>query len=182
LEEALDLSFDRLLVMMMMNIFIKKSRSYWKTSTRLHTEGKIVETGNFEIRGILQEYSISLLIFCIRLIPLTQHLNKLNKGYEENTTKTKVSHLLYRGHLQLIGETEEELQKQMQVVRTFSGDTHKEFGLDSCANIVLKRGKLLQSQNLILDFNREIQELEKVKICKCLRIEEVRAYVYNVNK
>jgi len=35
-----------------------------------------------------------------------------------------------------------------------------EFGLDKSANIELKRGKLVQSQNLILDINRDIQELE----------------------
>jgi len=33
-----------------------------------------------------------------------------------------------------------------------------EFGLEECAKIVLKKGKLIQSQNLIIDFNREIQE------------------------
>jgi hypothetical protein len=62
--------------------------------------------------------------------------------------------------LKMIGKTEEELQKQVQVVRTFSNDIHMEFGLDNCAKIVLKRGKLVHSQNLILDFNREIQELK----------------------
>ena len=63
-------------------------------------------------------------------------------------------------HLQLIGETEEEIQKQIKVVRTFSDDIHTGFGFDKCAKIVLKKGKLVQSQNLILVFNREIQELE----------------------
>jgi hypothetical protein len=88
----------------------------------------------------LQEESISLLPFSISLTPLTQHLNKLKKGYEEHTTRTKVLHLLYIDYLQLIGETEEELQKQMQLVRTFSDNIHTEFGLDKCAKIVLKRG------------------------------------------
>jgi hypothetical protein len=35
-----------------------------------------------------------------------------------------------------------------------------EFGIDKSAKIVLKRGKLFQSQNLILDISRQIQELE----------------------
>jgi len=35
----------------------------------------------------------------------------VNTGYEEYTTKTKVSHLLYMNDLKLIGETEAELQK-----------------------------------------------------------------------
>jgi hypothetical protein len=141
----------------------------------------MVETENFEVkRGILQGDSLSPLLFYISLIPLTQHLNKLNEGHEEHTAKSKVSHLPYMDHLQLIGETEEELQKQMQVVRTFSDDIHKEFGLEKCAKILLKRGKLVQSQNLTLDFNREIQELEQGKTHKYLRIEELRAF--NINK
>jgi hypothetical protein len=64
----------------------------------------------------------------------------LKKGYEEHTTKTKVLYLLCIDHLQLIDETEEELQKEMQVVRTFNDDIHTEFGLDKCVKIVLKRG------------------------------------------
>jgi hypothetical protein len=77
-------------------------------------------------------------------------------------------------HLQLLGETEEELQKQMQVVRNFIDDIHTEFGPDKCEKIVLKMGKLIQSQNLILDFNRKIQELEQRKTYKYLRIEELK--------
>jgi hypothetical protein len=107
-------------------------------------------------------------------------LNKLNKEYEEHTTKTKVSHLLYMDHLQLINETEEELQKQMKLVRNFSDDIHTEFGIDKFAKIVLKSRKLVQSQNLILVFSIEIQELEQGKTYKYLRTEEVRAY--NINK
>jgi len=60
----------------------------------------------------------------------------------------------------------------MQVVRNISDDIHMEFGLDQCAKTVLKRGKLVHSQNLILDFNREIQELKEGKACKYLGIEE----------
>jgi len=59
----------------------------------------------------------------------------------------------------------------MQVVRTFSIDIHKEFGLDKCAETVLKTGKLVHSQNLILDFNSEIKELEQGKTYMYLGIE-----------
>jgi hypothetical protein len=87
-------------------------------------------------------------------------LNKLNTGYEEHTTKTKVSHLPYIVDLKAIRKTEEELQKQIQVVRTFSDDIHLEFELDKCAKIVFKKGKFNHSQNLIPEFNREIQKME----------------------
>ena len=47
-----------------------------------------------------------------------------------------------------------------------------EFGLEKCANITFKRGKLTHSQNLVIDTNREIQELEHGKTYKYLEIEE----------
>ena len=74
--------------------------------------------------------------------------------------------------LKLIIKTEEELQKQVQAVRTFSYDIHIEFGLAKCAKIVFKRGKLVQSQNIILEFNRVTQELEQRKTYKYLGTEK----------
>ena len=153
--------------------FTKKAMSYWKTSMHLLIEGKIIETEDLEIQcGIFHGDLLSPLLFCINLIALTERVNKSNTGYEEHMTKTKVSHLLYMDDLKLVGKTEEELQKQMQVVRTYSDDIHMEFGLDKCAEIVLKTGKLVQSQNVSLDFNREIQELKQGKTYKYIGIEE----------
>jgi hypothetical protein len=99
-------------------------------------------------------------------------LNKLNTGYEKHTTKTKTSHLLYMDDLKLIGKTEEELQKQVQAVITFNDDIHIEFGFDKSAKILLKRGKLVQPQNIILEFNRVIQELKQGKTYRYLGTEE----------
>ena len=47
-----------------------------------------------------------------------------------------------------------------------------EFGLEKCAKIAFRRGKLVHSQNLVIDINIEIQELEKGKTYKYLGIEE----------
>jgi len=78
---------------------------------QLHAAWKITETDDLEIQhGIFQGNSLSPLLFCISLIPFTGQLNKMNTGYEEHTTKTEVSHLLYMDDLKLIGNTEEELQ------------------------------------------------------------------------
>jgi hypothetical protein len=83
-------------------------------------------------------------------------MNSLNTGYEEHTTKTKISHLLYMDDLKLIAKSEEELQKQIQKVNNFSDDINMEFGLEKCAKIKFKRGKLTHLQNLVIDTNREI--------------------------
>jgi hypothetical protein len=110
---------------------------------RLHTENKLTETEDIDIQcGIFQGDSLSPLLFCICLIPLTEQLNRLNTGYEEHTTNTKISHLLYMDDLKLIAKSEEELQKQLQMVKNFSNDIHMEFGLNKCAKIAFKTGKL----------------------------------------
>jgi hypothetical protein len=45
-------------------------------------------------------------------MPLREKLNKLNTGYEEHTTKSKLSHLFHMDDLQLTGKTKEELQNR----------------------------------------------------------------------
>jgi hypothetical protein len=47
-----------------------------------------------------------------------------------------------------------------------------ESGFDKCAKIVFKKGKLVHSQNLVVDISTEIQELEQEKTYKHLGIEE----------
>ena len=47
-----------------------------------------------------------------------------------------------------------------------------EFGLEKCATITFNKGKLTHLQNLVIDTNREIQELEQRKMYKYLGIEE----------
>jgi len=65
--------------------------------------------------------------------------------------------------LKLIAKSEEELRKQIQTVKSFSDDIHVEFGLEKCAKIAYRRGKVAHSQNLVININREIQEVEEGK-------------------
>jgi hypothetical protein len=88
--------------------FTKKVMTYWKTWVCLHTENRLIETKDIKIQcGIFQGDSLSPLLFCICLIPLTEKLNRLNTGYEERTTKTKISQLLHMDDLKLNAKSEE---------------------------------------------------------------------------
>jgi hypothetical protein len=103
--------------------FTNKAMAYWRTRMSLHAENELIETEDTKIQcGIFQGDSLSPLLFCICLIPLTVQLNRLNTGYEEHITKTKISRLLYMDDLKLIAKSEEELRKQVQTVKTFSDD------------------------------------------------------------
>jgi len=134
---------------------------------RPHTENKLTGTEDIKMQcGIFQGDSLSPLLFCICLIPPTEQLNRLNTGYEEHIKKTKISHVLYMDDLKLTAKSKEELQKQIQTVKIFSDDIQMEFGLEKCAKIAFKRGKLVHSQNLVIDIKREIQELGQGKTYK----------------
>jgi hypothetical protein len=75
--------------------YTKKVMAQWRTCMCLRAEHKLIQTEDMKIEcGIFQGDSLSPLLFCICLNPLTE-LNRLNTGYEEHTTKTKISHLLY---------------------------------------------------------------------------------------
>ena len=55
--------------------FTKKVMSYWRTRMRLRAENKLMESEDIKIQcGIFQGYSLSTLLFCMCLIPLTEQL------------------------------------------------------------------------------------------------------------
>jgi len=72
----------------------------------------------------------------------------------------------------MVAKSEEELQKQIKIVKNFSDDIHKKFGLEKCNKIAFKRGKQVHSQNLVININREIQELGQGKTYKYLGVKE----------
>jgi hypothetical protein len=72
----------------------------------------------------------------------------------------------------MIAKSEEELRKHAQTVKTFNDDIHMEFGLEKCAKITYKKGKLIYLKNLEIYINRGLQELEQGKTYKYLGIEE----------
>jgi hypothetical protein len=53
-----------------------------------------------------------------------------------------------------------------------------EFGLDKCAKIVLKKRKVVLSQNLILNITREVQQFEQGKTFRYLGSEESEGIRY----
>jgi hypothetical protein len=107
---------------------------------RVQTENRLIETEEVEIQcGEFQGDSLSPLLSCINLIPLTEQLIRLNTGYKEHTTKTKRAHLLYMDDLKLLGKSEEELQKQVQTVTTSVMISTWNLGLTSVQRLYLRK-------------------------------------------
>jgi hypothetical protein len=89
------------------------------------------------MRGIFQGDSVSPLLFCIALIPLTHELNR--SRYQVHGSERKISNLLYMDDLKLIREKAEELRDEIRIAKTFSNDIKMEFKLEKCAKILVKK-------------------------------------------
>jgi len=61
--------------------------------------------------------------------------------------------------LKLIAKSEEELQKQTQQLKPSVMTSIWNLDLENFAKIASERGKLVHSQNLVIDINRELEEL-----------------------
>jgi hypothetical protein len=77
--------------------FCKLSMKKWNKRLSLKTQQEVMQSQPIQIRrGIFQGDSLSPLLFCIALIPLTNELNRADCGYQIHGTERKISHLLYR--------------------------------------------------------------------------------------
>jgi hypothetical protein len=87
---------------------------------------------------------LSHFLFCKTLIPLTHELNIGNCGYQIYGADRKISHILYIDDLKLFGRSEEDLENEMKIVKTFSKNINMSFGLGRYAKMFLKNGYSLE--------------------------------------
>ena len=107
--------------------------------------------GGVDIKqGIFQGDSLSPLLFLLCLIPLTVILHKSESASQFSSNKEKINHLLFMDDLKLYAKNEKDLDSLVQTVRIFSDQFGMEFGIDKCAILVLKRGKITKFDGISL--------------------------------
>ena len=126
--------------------FMKKCMKNWKTTLHLnHANGSL--TSRLLIisinRGIFQGDSLSPLLFCLALAPLSSLLSYGYKIYGQ-----KVTHLFYMDDLKTCARDDEHQTGLCKIVKTFSDDIQIEFGLDKCAKATFKRARLTETTNI----------------------------------
>ena len=155
--------------------FIEGSMDKWKTV--LESGGQ--QLGEMRIkRGIFQGDSLSPLMFVMAMIPLTLILRKVKPKYTM-TNRNTINHLLYMDDLKLYGTNQNDIETLIHTVRIFSDDIGMSFGLDKCATITLKRGKLSGGIPVSLPGGGEIQQLEEEDNYKYLGILEADNIKHN---
>ena len=138
------------------------SMKKWKTDLTFGGES----FGEVKIkRGIFQGDSLSPLLFIIALIPLSMILKKVSYVYEFKSA-VKLNHLLFMDDLKLYAKSETGLDSLVQTVHMFSNDIGMEFGVEKCAVMVIRRGKLARSDDIILPDESVIKGLAEGDVYK----------------
>ena len=152
--------------------FCEISMNQWCTRLCLNNQHQTIQSRSIQIkRGIFQGDSLSPLLFCISLIPLSRILSDLNKGYKLYREERDVNHLLYMDDLKLYARNEKMLTEMISTVNIFSQSICMEFGLEKCAKINITRGKVSHRENINPD-PEAIRDLEPGETYKYLGIEE----------
>jgi len=152
--------------------FIAKNMQQWSTTLTLnHTEGQMTSRTLNIKSGIFQGDSLSPLLFCVALAPLSSMLNETGYGFKAKCGN-KISHLLYMDDLKTYAKNDEEQTGILHIVKIFSDDIKMEFGLDKCATASFRKGKLTTTENIQIDISTNIQQLEPEETYKYLGINE----------
>ena len=124
--------------------FITQTMKNLKTKVSLpHKNGRIISDLITFCLGIFQGDTLSPLIFCLALAPIRNILKRDNIGY--TIMNTKVSNLLYIDDLKVYARNANEMERSRALIEEFSDDISMSFGLDKCAVVHLKAGKISNS-------------------------------------
>lgn len=123
-------------------------------------------------RGIFQGDSLSPLWFCLALNPLSTLLEDSKLGYRLRRGSSTISHLLYMDDLKLFARNKIELIDLLKITESFSKSIKMEFGIDKCAVLHVKKGKILVSERLELSDTTHLQSLSETETYKYLGISE----------
>ena len=140
-------------------------------STMLTSCGEEVGEVKFS-RGFFQGDSLSPLMFVIAMIPLTLVLRKMKASYKFNSNGEQINHLMFMDDIKLYAKNESGLDALVQSVRIVSNDIGMEFGVEKCAMLVIKRGKVVESNGIDLPNNETIKSIHEENGYKYLGVME----------
>ena len=112
-------------------------------------------------RGIFQRDNLSPLFFILCMIPLSITLRKANAGYELKEKKHKINLLLFMDDLKLYGKSRDQIDSLVRTVHPFSTDIRIEFSIKKCAVLILKRGKVVGCDGIILSDNKIMKQMDE---------------------
>ena len=134
------------------------------------------------LKGIFQGDSLSVLLFIISLNPLSFMLKK-TKGYFIGE-KREINHTrnFFADDLKTFVQTSSSIQKQPDIITTFSKDINMNFGEGKCTYMQIEKGKMVDNSNSIVMNDLIIKPILSGDNYRYLRIDENIACSSPINK
>ncbi|KAL1446381.1 hypothetical protein WDU94_013936 [Cyamophila willieti] len=156
---------------------LTKCMKNWKTDMIVQKPNRNQERTNFSIEcGIFQGDGLSPIWFCMAINALSYLLKRSGMGVAVKTsrgTEETISHLLYMDDLKIYAKNKQQLTSMLNTVYKFSKDIGMEFGLDKCAQIVIKHGKVEDPTPLVLmESLININHVDETQLYKYLGIKQ----------
>ena len=111
---------------------------------------------------------------------LTLVLRKVKSGNDPGDGKGMINHLLFMDDLKKpYGKNENQVDSLVPSVRIVAEDMPMEFGIPRCAILLMKRGKVFQSEEIMLPGNKRMRSLnvdenENYKYLGVLEADDVK--------
>ena len=110
--------------------FITESMKNWKTTLHLnHNNGSLTSRCIMIKSGIFEGDSLSPLLFCLTLAPLSSLINESTYGY--HTQGHKITQLLYMDDLKMYAKNDNQQIDLLSIVKKFSDNIKMEYGVKS---------------------------------------------------
>ena len=123
------------------NCGLRKIMPKWRTCIELPGE-----EGSYKIpvrfrRGLYQGDSLSPLLFCLCVAPLSQALNE-GGGFQSLFQKEPVTHMMFMDDLKIFEQSKEELEATVHVAEDVSGAVGMKLGAKKCAIAHMRAGRV----------------------------------------
>jgi hypothetical protein len=159
--------------------------TFWKTTLNLSINNTKLKTEPIQIkRGIYQGDSLSPLWFCLAINPLTNLLNSTGYGFDirlNNTTLSKLNHLLYMDDIKLYASKKNHILSLLTITENFSNDLGMSFGIDKCKTQSICRGHY-EHLEYITKEGEIIKHLNKGEFYKYLGINQSNHIKHSIIK
>jgi hypothetical protein len=165
--------------------FLSHVMTFWRTTLNLSINNTKLKSEPIQIkRGIYQGDSLSPLWFCLAINPLTNLLNSTGHGFNirlNNTTLSKLNHLLYMDDIKLYASKKNHILSLLTITENFSNDIGMSFGIDKCKMQSICRGHY-EHLEYITQEGEIIKNLNKGEFYKYLGIQHSNHIQHSIIK
>jgi hypothetical protein len=155
--------------------FLSHVITFWRTTLNLSINNTKLKSEPIQIkRRIYQGDSLSPLWFCLAINPLTNLLNSTGYGFNirlNNTTLSKLNHLLYMDDIKLYASKKNHILSLLTITENFSNDIGMSFGIGKCKTQSICRGHY-ENLEYITKEREIIKNLNKGEFYKYLGINQ----------